>query len=93
MGLGWVGLLVKVTTGILGWDLLLEKEEELVGGRNKYGPVTMAVRPAAEMPCVTWSAVELQEKPEGPRRPRSHEVIIFLLLPSLSSLRKWQAAY
>ena len=70
--------------------LLLEKEEELVGGRNKYGPVTMAVRPAAEMPCVIWSAVELQEKPEGPRRPRSHEVIIFAL--SLSSLRKWQLA-
>jgi len=90
MGLGWVGLLVKVIRGVLGWDLLLEKEEELVGGRNKYGPVTMAVRPAAEMPCVTWSAVELQEKPEGPRRPRSHEVIIFAL--SLSSLRKWQLA-
>jgi hypothetical protein len=41
------------------------------------------------MPCVTWSAVELQEKPEGPRRPRSHEVIIFAPLPP-SPLRKWQ---
>uniref|UniRef100_A0A0A9E9H2 Uncharacterized protein n=1 Tax=Arundo donax TaxID=35708 RepID=A0A0A9E9H2_ARUDO len=42
-------------------------------------PVTMAVSPAAEMPVVTSSAVELQEKPEGPRRPSSQEVIIFLV--------------
>lgn len=39
--------------------------------------MTMEVRPAAEMPSVTSSAVELQEKPEGPRRPSSHDVIIF----------------
>jgi hypothetical protein len=31
-------------------------------------PVTMAVRPAAERPWVTWSAVETQEKPEAPFR-------------------------
>jgi hypothetical protein len=72
-GWDWAGLLIINT---------MKKEEEMLG--NKYGPVTMAVRPAAEMPCVTWSAVELQEKPEGPRRPRSHEVIIFPLL------LKWQ---
>jgi hypothetical protein len=39
------------------------------------------------MPSVTWSAVELQEKPDLPGRPRSHEVSIFprCLCPALVS--------
>jgi hypothetical protein len=37
-------------------------------GRGGALPVTMAVRPEAVRPWVTWSAVEAQEKPEAPFR-------------------------
>lgn len=36
------------------------------------GPVTMAVRPEASIPLVTSSAVEAEEKPEGPFPLNSH---------------------
>jgi hypothetical protein len=45
-------------------------------GRGGALPVTMAVRPAAERPWVTWSAVEAQEKPEAPFRLKIHGSIV-----------------
>lgn len=35
-------------------------------------PVTMAVRPAPSIPSVTSSAVEEEEKPDGPRLMNGH---------------------
>lgn len=35
-------------------------------------PVTMAVRPAPSIPCVTSSAVEQAENPEGPFQLKIH---------------------
>jgi hypothetical protein len=52
------------------------KGKKKAGGRGGALPVTMAVRPAAERPWVTWSAVEAQEKPEAPFRLKIHGGIV-----------------
>ena len=40
--------------------------------RASGGPVTMAVRPEPSIPCVTSSAVEEDENPDGPFLLKSH---------------------
>jgi hypothetical protein len=42
-------------------------------------PVTMAVRPVPSVPCVTSSAVEEAENPDGPFHPKSHILLILVM--------------
>lgn len=49
---------------------------------KKLGPVTMAVRPEPSIPLVTPSAVEEEEKPDGPFLLNSHIFLKFSLSPA-----------
>jgi len=39
----------------------------------------MAVRPVPSIPCVTSSAVEEAENPDGPFHPKSHILLILVM--------------
>lgn len=57
----------------------------------KWKPVTMAVSPEPSIPCVTSSAVEEDENPEGPFLLKSHMMSftdLFLFLVQI--WRRWQ---
>jgi len=54
-------------------------EEHLDGGVIR--PVTMAVRPVPSIPCVTSSAVEYPENPDGPFPQNNHILSLSFFTP------------